>query len=146
MSTFIDSLIERFKPDETFTIEITSDCALTFRSVTDYAEFVKLQKEGELFVKMCRNQAPQDWLPYLPLPDEALSQVFAVHKLSVEPRLEVVDVLKLTKNLAALFQVLAVKVSAGSSIKLAEVEAEAVIEGKAGTEPTPTPDSVTPAP
>ncbi len=100
--SIIQSLIEKYQqePEEKIVeATLSGGEVLRFRGIRDYDELCDLKQRAAEFYKRIRSNKMNhpDMAPYLPRSGEAAATVFLLSELSVEPKLEQLDVMKMCK-------------------------------------------------
>src|SRR5687768_4153714 len=97
----IEELLEEFREDAERPVEITlpNGRVLKFRAIRDYDELLELRQRAADFGKLVKaGKVPAELKPFAPKQAETIATVFLVSELSVEPKLEQGDVMKLCKE------------------------------------------------
>lgn len=97
MNTFnIEALIAAVKPPETFAVEMPGGHVLVFRSIANADEEKEIIDETRNLEKVIASgNVHPAWKPYLIKDVRNLAYVTSLARLSVEPKLSVLDMLRL---------------------------------------------------
>jgi len=94
----IEELLESYGTPETFEVELPKGEKLTFRHITNFAELSRFKKEANDFARILLSKnCPGPYREHAPNNMDAAIAAYTISTLSVEPRFEHIDALKLMK-------------------------------------------------
>ena len=132
-ASLVEGLLSAYGTDvDTFDVVLPKGERLRFRQFRSYGELNRFNTEAAAFARLVtgkRSQVKEEWWPHLPDDKEAAITAYTIHAMSVEPRFDQLQALKLLSAPWLVSQLMR-ELNARRMNYLAERFSEEVEEGK----------------